>query len=187
VNVRVIAATSRNLAELVSSGDFRQDLFYRVNVLTIQLPPLRERREDIPLLCEQFLAECCHRHERPRPELDPDLQRFFENYEWPGNVRQLRNTIENMIVMSRGPMLSPVDLPAYLSGNPAELTQENTTGALANLQDLERRAILSALDRWHGNRTRAAHALGISVRTLQRKLKAWGMSAMDELPAVSSN
>jgi len=179
VDVRVIAATSRNLSELVASGQFRQDLFYRVNILTIQLPPLRERREDIPRLCDVFLRQSCLRYERELLSVNGDLRDFFLNYEWPGNVRQLRNTIENMVVMNTSNTLSLKDLPAYLSGNPSELSPTEMQGP-TNLQDLERRAILAALDRSHGNRTRAAYALGISVRTLQRKLKAWGLASDDE-------
>jgi DNA-binding NtrC family response regulator len=166
----VIAATSRNLWELVSRQQFREDLFYRLNVLTIQLPPLRERKEDLPELISTFLIDSCQKHARGPIRLAPDLEEFCQTYDWPGNVRQLRNTIENMVVMSRADDLSLADLPAYLSGNPAAAPLP-----AASLADLERAAILSALERSHGNRTRAADALGISVRTLQRKLKAWGM------------
>jgi DNA-binding NtrC family response regulator len=179
VDVRVVAATSCNLAELVASGDFREDLFYRLNVLTIQLPALRQRRDDIPLLIEAFMAESCQKHRRPQPELSPELFEFMLVYDWPGNVRQLRNAIENMIVMSRGEWLSLEDLPAYLSGNPSLLARASTGGRVGTLHDIERTAILSVLDRCDGNRTHAADNLGISVRTLQRKLKAWGQSSAD--------
>jgi len=177
VDVRVIAATSRILWELVSRHQFREDLFYRLNVLTIQLPPLRERKEDLPELISTFLSDTCAKHGRGVLALAPDLAEFCETYDWPGNVRQLRNTIENMVVMSRGQDLSLADLPAYLSGNPSAKPLATDFVALGNLGDLEKAAILSALDRSSGNRTRAADALGISVRTLQRKLKAWGMAA----------
>lgn len=175
VDVRVIAATSRNLTELVANGTFRADLFYRLNVVTIQLPPLRERREDLPILIEAFVKESCERHDRPPLTFAPELEQFLTSYDWPGNVRQLRNTIENMIVMCRGESLSVHDLPAYLSGNPMAPSISPAASAAGSLHDMERTAILSALDRFHGNRTRAAEALGVSVRTLQRKLKAWGV------------
>ncbi|HEY1785500.1 MAG TPA: sigma-54 dependent transcriptional regulator [Pirellulales bacterium] len=183
VDVRVVAATSRNLTELVASGDFREDLFYRLNVLTIQLPALRQRRDDIPLLIDAFMAESCRKHQRSQPALSPELLEFMLAYDWPGNVRQLRNAIENMIVMSRTATLSFPDLPAYLSGDPSLLVRSATAGRTDNLQDMERTAILSVLERCRGNRTYAAEALGISVRTLQRKLKAWasGGEIADEL------
>lgn len=177
VDVRVIAATSRNLWDLVARHQFREDLFYRLNVLTIQLPPLRERKEDLPELIDTFLNDSCLKHGRTPITLAPDLVEFCQNYDWPGNVRQLRNTIENMVVMSHSDHLSLPDLPAYLSGNPAALPLSVDVSATASLGELEKAAILSALERSRGNRTRAADALGISVRTLQRKLKAWGMGA----------
>lgn len=177
IDVRLIAATSRNLAALVEDGDFREDLFYRLNVLSIELPPLRERHDDIPLLIDAFLREICEKHERVWPKLSPELMQFMFAYDWPGNVRQLRNTLENMVVMSRTETLSLDDLPAYLSGNPALLAKtKHVAGSAENLHDIERTAILSVLDKCGGNRTHAAEALGISVRTLQRKLKAWGVT-----------
>jgi DNA-binding NtrC family response regulator len=184
VDVRLIAATSRNLPELVAEGAFREDLFYRLNVLTIDLPPLRERQGDIPLLIEAFLTDACRKHQRTAPALSPQLTHFLLGYEWPGNVRQLRNAIENMVVMSDGETLSLDDLPAYLSGNSSLLKQTSDRGDANNLRDLERTAILSVLDRYGGNRTHAADALGISVRTLQRKLKAWGIGGHAADPAT---
>lgn len=175
VDVRLLAATSRNLADLVARGEFREDLFYRLNVLTIELPPLRDRHDDIPLLIDAFLAETCQKHQRPWPTMSRELIQFLLAYDWPGNVRQLRNAIENMVVMSCGGTLSLADLPAYLSGNPALLAEAAPPAGKDNLQDMERTAILSVLERCGGNRTHAAEALGISVRTLQRKLKAWGI------------
>ncbi|MDB5345498.1 MAG: Sigma-54 dependent transcriptional regulator/response regulator [Schlesneria sp.] len=182
VDVRVIAATSRNLTDLVANGSFRADLFYRLNVVTIQLPPLRERQEDLTILIDAFVADSCERHERRPPGFSADLLQFLHSYDWPGNVRQLRNTIENMIVMCRGDVLSVHDLPAYLSGNPHAPTIPTIATGAGSLQDMERTAILSALDRFHGNRTHAAEALGISVRTLQRKLKAWGVGGESNEP-----
>lgn len=177
VDVRLIAATSRNLAELVGEGAFREDLFYRLNVLVIELPPLRERQGDIPLLTDALLADACQKYQRSAPTLSPELTQFMSSYEWPGNVRQLRNAIENMVVMSDGGALSLGDLPAYLSGNSSLLNKAADRGDTKNLRDLERTAILSVLERCGGNRTHAADALGISVRTLQRKLKTWAISA----------
>ena len=184
VDVRVVAATSRNLSDLVAGGQFREDLFYRLNVLTIQLPPLRERREDLPELIDAFLAHGIQKHQRPRLSIAPELRDFFMKYPWPGNVRELRNMIENMIVMSHGDRLTLKDLPDYVrsSTSSAPKVDPETAGSL---QDLERAAFLAALKHSGGKRTKAAEALGISVRTLQRKLKAWGLEA-GETPEPSS-
>ena len=136
------------------------------------MPPLRHRVGDIDHLIVRFLEESRERHHRPDVQLSPELKEFLVQYEWPGNVRQLKNTIENMVVMGRQNPLSTEDLPAYFSGNPAAPRTGDIVGSV-QLQDMERIAINSALDRFQGNRTRAAEALGISIRTLQRKLKAW--------------
>ena len=185
VDVRLVAATSRNLAELVARGDFRADLFYRLNVLTVELPPLRDRHDDIPLLMDAFLAAACQKYQRPWPTMSPELIQFILAYDWPGNVRQLRNAIENMVVMSNGGTLSLGDLPAYLSGNSSLLAKTADRGGANNLRDMERTAILSVLERCGGNRTHAAEALGISVRTLQRKLKVWGLNASQRDPEAA--
>lgn len=174
VDIRLIAATSRNLPEMVADGQFRIDLYHRLNVLTIELPSLRERPEDIPILVDHFLRDCAKRHLRSVPEVASDLMEYLQGYEWPGNVRQLRNVIENMMVMGEEGMLTVRNLPKYLSGNPLSEQHHGFKGSF-NLHDLEKEAILSALKKSYGNRTHAAHTLGISVRTLQRKLKLWGI------------
>ena len=175
VDIRLIAATSRNISEMIQRDHFRIDLYHRLNVLSIELPPLRERPEDIPILVEHFLEDCARRHLRPIPEVAPELLDYLGQYDWPGNVRQLRNAIENMVVMGEERTLTLRDLPKYLSGNPQTETSSSRRIPL-NLQQLEKDAILSALKKSFGNRTHAAHTLGISVRTLQRKLKAWGVT-----------
>jgi transcriptional regulator with PAS, ATPase and Fis domain len=174
VDIRLIAATSRELPEMVKDGQFRIDLYHRLNVLTIELPPLRKRPEDIPVLVNHFLMDCAKRHLRPAPEVAPELLEYFQQYEWPGNVRQLRNVIENMLVMGDETSLTLRNLPKYLSGNPSSEQHHASEGSF-NLHELEKEAILSALRKSFGNRTHAAHTLGVSVRTLQRKLKLWGV------------
>jgi DNA-binding NtrC family response regulator len=176
VDVRLIAATSRNILEMVAHDQFRADLYHRLNVLNIDLPSLRQRPEDIPELIEFFLKDCARRHLRPPPEVSKELMEFLTTYEWPGNVRQLRNAIENMLVMGQPNRLTLDDLPKYLSGNPF-VEPVRIAPKTLNLHDLERQAIMNALERNMGNRTHAAHTLGISVRTLQRKLKQWGVDA----------
>lgn len=175
VDVRVVAATSRDLHEMLRDGTFREDLYYRLNVVTIALPPLRARREDIGPLARAFLAEFCEQQGRPLLQIAPDLMQFLETFDWPGNVRQLRNCIESMVVMSQADILTQEDVPPHLeppeSAQPDLQLPRDTT-----LDDLERTAIQQALERFQGNRTRTAQSLGISVRTLQRRLKEWGLA-----------
>ena len=174
VDVRAVAATSRNLEEMVKNHEFREDLYYRLNVVTLHLPALRERTEDIPLLVAHFLKSFCEAHGKPELEIDPGLMQFMMTFEWPGNVRQLRNTIESMVVLARGNKLTVENLPARLESDPLlESSRVSLPGT--SLVALERAAVEKALSDSHGHRTKAAEALGISVRTLQRKLKAWGM------------
>ena len=175
VDVRVIAATSRPLSAMVADKSFREDLFYRLNVVAIDLPPLRKRDGDVPLLIEHCLRELTECYGRHPPELSEDLKQFLNEYDWPGNVRQLRNCIESMVVLADSHRLTLDALPAMVrrfapannSAHPIEIP-DNVT-----LEDLEKAAILQSLQRCDGNRTQAAASLGISVRTLQRKLKLW--------------
>jgi DNA-binding NtrC family response regulator len=180
VDVRVLAATSRNLEEMVKEGKFREDLYYRLNVITIQLPPLRARPEDIPLLVRHFLKELCQKTGRQTLEVDPPLMRYFENYEWPGNVRQLRNCLESMVVMATDKTLTLDDLPPTMGDRAGQDDGEVEIPVGTTLEDLERTAVEQALEQFEGNRTHAAESLGISVRTLQRKLKAWGIADHDD-------
>jgi DNA-binding NtrC family response regulator len=174
VDVRVVAATSRNLHDMVSRGQFREDLFYRLNVVAIRLPPLRDRPEDIPLLANVFLRESAQACGRGEMAFDLRLKQFLIRQPWPGNVRQLRNLIFSMVVMARENVLTLGDLPAEMTeGAPA--VSADQAAAQQDLEGIERAAILAALEAQGGNRTHAAAALRISVRTLQRKLKAWGL------------
>jgi len=173
INVRVVAATSRNLDQMVANGEFREDLYYRLNVVVIQLPPLRQRREDISLLAEHFLGELCQANQLAPLTLHPDLLAFLEGCSWPGNVRQLRNCLESMVVMARNSVLTLDDLPRNLAQSDSPPVRPTTTGSDRTLEDLQRAAIIHTLRQFDGNRTRTAEALGISVRTLQRRLKEW--------------
>ena len=175
-NVRVVLATHRNLYEMVGLNHFRDDLWHRINVLTVELPALRERREDIPLLFSAFLSESAAKHGLKRPIASSELENWVECYDWPGNVRQLRNVAENLVVMSHGNELGVEHLSCFL--------QQQTEGirdqATPELRHIERNAILNALKQYCGNRTLAAASLGISIRTLQRKLKLWGLSSIHD-------
>lgn len=174
VDVRVIAATNRDLKQLVTAGQFREDLFYRLNVVQIPLPPLRERREDIPLLIDVFFKEFTQANGRDGVRLSPKAMSMMQDYSWPGNVRQLRNVIEGLVVMSTGKELGPRDLPQ-------EIRQEGpSTGGLTlrpgiSLADAERELIKATLAEQHDNRLQTAKILGISRKTLYRKMEDYGI------------
>jgi len=170
VDVRVVAATSRPLAKMKASGEFREDLFYRLNVVAIDLPPLRDRRQDVPLLVRHFLTQFASAAGVKPLNVDTELMRELESLPWPGNVRQLRNCLERMWVMVHGDTLTLADLPADVR----EVDAEVAAPLDAPLESIKRAAIERALEQFDGNRTRAAEFLGISVRTLQRKLREWG-------------
>ncbi len=181
VDVRLVAATNKNLSAMVARGDFREDLYFRLNVVRIEMPPLRERAEDIVLLAGAFLKEFAEENGRPvKPLSDPALTRL-RTYSWPGNVRELRTAIEHGVVMSNDPVIDLHHLPSSVTGDaplPLLPVTVPTDGKITlaaprefNLHALETSAIRSALAQAGGNRTRAAELLGISRRTLQRKLK----------------
>src|SRR5687767_13402754 len=175
VNVRVVAATSRDLRRMVEEGKFREDLFYRLNVVTITLPPLRERPDDIPILVEHFLREISENKHTPPKRISPEVMRRFQQYRWPGNVRELRNTLESMMVLADGDTLTERDLPERIAESAPQLTTTKEIPTGMTMEELERLAIMRALDQYGGNRTHAANRLGISVRTLQRKLRQYEM------------
>jgi len=186
VDVRVIAATSCNLEEMVEQEEFREDLYYRLNVIKLHQPPLRERREDIPLLVDHFLHMLSETNERPRLDVDGELMRFMETYDWPGNVRQLSNCLESMVVLARNDLLGLDDLPSSIREGRAPSDHIEVPPG-TTLEELEHAAVEQALEHYEGNRTHAAKALGISVRTLQRKLKAWRInSAADKKPPLQA-
>ena len=182
VDVRVIAATNKKLRELVDRGDFREDLFFRLNVVSIEMPPLRVRREDIVMLANTFLKEFAAENDRPpKPLTDAALQLLL-SYPWPGNVRELRTAIEHGVVMSNDPVIDVRHLPQFLVSKPMPTPQspasrKNALDATAefNLHALEANTIRAALATANGNRTRAADLLGVSRRTLQRKLQELGL------------
>jgi two-component system, NtrC family, response regulator len=177
VDVRIIAATHRNLEAMVKDGVFREDLYYRLLVVPIELPPLRERRSDIPDLVWHFLEKAKRKHNRSDVMLNSDLLPIFSNYSWPGNVRQLGNAIERMVLLSGGPEITYKDLPDFLQvGGPSnvapnvELPDEGI-----NLDAVEKDLIMRALERFGGNQTRAANFLNMSRRTLAYRLKKYNV------------
>ncbi|MGD9852943.1 MAG: sigma-54-dependent transcriptional regulator [Nitrospirales bacterium] len=174
VNARIIAATNRNLAHLVENGQFREDLYYRINVVPIHLPPLRERREDIPVLIDYFLKEFARRHQIQLKTLSLSSLRFLIQYQWPGNIRQLRNVIERLVVTVKEHSVQPDHLPEEIrtSVKPGN-TMAITLGT--PLEDIEREVIRRTLVEVTHHREQAAKLLGISVRSLQYKIKEYGI------------
>lgn len=175
VDVRVIAATNRDLEEMERRGAFREDLYYRVSVFPIDLPPLRERREDIPLLAEHFTQK--YAAGGSVPQIGQEVSRALYNYDWPGNVRELENVIERALVLSRGEEIKPEHLPRKLLGSkPAGSVRLSIPDDGIKLDELERELIIQALDKAKGNRSRAARFLGISRPTLIYRMEKHGLS-----------
>jgi len=169
VDTRIIAATHKDLATEAKSGKFREDLYFRLNVITLSLPPLRDRREDIPVLIGHFLDNFCKN--RQKKILLPEAMTVMTQYNWPGNVRELKNTIERLVVMTEGNSLSIEDLPE----NIRMATSTTAEGTEVILSGVEKKHILKVLHEKQGNKTLAAEALGISLKTLYNKLKAYNI------------
>ncbi|MGE5653290.1 MAG: sigma 54-interacting transcriptional regulator [Bacillota bacterium] len=172
VDLRVIAATNRRLEEQVAKGDFREDLYYRLNVLRLELPPLRKRSQDIPMFIHEFVRELCIKLDRPRLVITPRGMDLLIRYPWPGNIRELRNFVERMVVLARGGVVDEEEMLSLLPSH-APTMQEPTIEA-PRLGDWEDAAIEDALRRAGGNQTRAAEILGISRTTLWRKRRSRG-------------
>ena len=171
VDVRVIAATNKDLESEVAAGRFREDLYFRLNVVTITLPPLRDRAEDIPLLIEHFLKVHSPSGGKPR-RMSPSAIRTAMGYDWPGNVRELENAVQRAIVLSRGETIFPEQLPAKVQAAAGpEVSTEEKKGR--TMREVERDTIIKTLRQTEGNRTHAAEILGISRRTLQNKIKEY--------------
>jgi len=175
VDVRIIAATHRNLEAMVKAGVFREDLYYRLLVVPIELPSLRERQSDIPDLVWHFLEKAKRKHSRNELTLESDLLPIFSNYSWPGNVRQLENTIERMVLLSGGHEITRNDLPDFLQGEPPSglVPQVALPEGGVNLDAIEKDLIVRALEKFGGNQTRAAHFLNMSRRTLAYRLEKY--------------
>jgi two-component system response regulator HydG len=174
INVRIVAATNRDLVQAVGQGLFRRDLYFRLNVLSLRIPPLRERRQDIPLLASHLL-EHVSRNSGRRHELSQDAMKALVAYDWPGNVRELENCIARCCAMNSGPVIGIADLPGSVRGASAQPVKGE--GKIALISDLEKQAILKAIAQLHGDKLRAAKLLGIGKTTLYRKLKGYAENA----------
>ena len=170
-DVRLVAATNKNLEELVKAGKFREDLFFRLRVVEIELPPLRERAGDIPLLAQKFLREFAHENGKPLNDFTADALEWLMNYSWPGNVRELRTAIEHAVVLCRGEKISARDLPPPVrAGGPASHLAPALARNDLTVREAEKQLIIRALKETDGNRTLAAKRIGMSRRTFHRKL-----------------
>jgi two-component system, NtrC family, response regulator AtoC len=176
-DVRLVAATNRDLAALVREGKFREDLYYRLNVVQIRIPPVRERKEDIPLLANSFLKEISERDGKAFRPLSPEAMDALLRYDWPGNVRELKGAIDSGVTLATGNQINLRDLPMTVRGvSSVSLAHKSGDQDLVNIHDNEIRLIMRALDETGGNRTEAAKKLGISRRTLHRRLKELHLS-----------
>ncbi len=173
VDVRLIAATNRDLKEAITRGAFREDLYYRLNVVNIHIPPLRERKEDIPLLAAAFLREFSQENGKSLEGIDAKARLALYNYPWPGNVRQLRNSIESAVVLAKSSTITLDDLPPNIRGETGGDLLRLPVGA--SLADVEKEVIRSTLAREGGNKSRTAEILGIGRKTLHRKIEEFGL------------
>jgi two-component system response regulator AtoC len=169
VDVRIIAATNRDLKQAIAGGTFREDLFYRLNVIAITLPPLRQRKEDVPLLTQHFLDQLAAETDKQLDGVSPEAMSLMMAYDWPGNVRELRNVLERGVVLAQGPRIEPEDLDLPV-GDGAVGAEEH-----GSLKEVERRHILKVLDEQSWNVSRSAQALGIDRVTLYNKIKRYGL------------
>jgi two-component system response regulator HydG len=174
VDVRIIAATNENLADLVRLGKFREDLFYRLSVVPIHIPPLRERKQDIHVLVEHFMAKYCHRVKKSVKKISPPVIKALSEYDWPGNIRELENTIERAVVLSPGNEIRMDDLIYHGIGTKFSLLHPED-GHYRPLEDVEMEYIAAVLKAHHGNKSQTAKVLGIDRKTLLSKIKKYAL------------
>ena len=177
VDIRLLAATNRDLKQMVKEGKFREDLMYRLAVVSVDLPPLRERKSDIPLLIDHYVGELAKAHQRSVRGITPEARSALLRYDWPGNVRELRNALENMVLLARGEVLGVEDIPETVKGAPAGGAGGGGGFELAgrSIEEVERALIAANLALMGGNREKTAKVLGMGERTLYRKIKQYGL------------
>lgn len=175
-NARVIVATNQDLEKLVEEGSFREDLYYRIHVIPLSLPPLRERREDIPLLIKNFIAVSNKKNNKNIIDLDDEVKKLFLEHPWPGNIRQLENVIEGAVIMTRKPYISKDNLPKNFEKG---MVKNEKKTLQDELKEPAKEIILKVLDECHGNRSKAADKLGVNRTTLYNKMKKYGIPVRD--------
>jgi len=178
VDVRVISATNQSLLDMIKKRTFREDLYYRLNVVRLEIPPLRGRREDIPLLAQRFLKEFTTKNRKEIKGFTPQAMDFLVRYDWPGNVRELMNAIERSVVLARSEYLDAEDLSVIRDSSqmiPDSLPVVDDVGKDVPLDQVEKATILRTLESAGGNKSEAARRLGITRKTLHKKLKKYGM------------
>jgi two-component system NtrC family response regulator len=182
VNVRIIAATNRNLRTLIEDGQFREDLFYRLSVVTIELPPLRERRDDIPPLVQHFLKKHCERYQMPLPSVTDEALELLTRYEWPGNVRELENVIEHAVVLGRSDVIRTEDLPSHIRHAKSQISSIGLRlpDEGISLEEVEKEILVQALEKHQWNQTRAARYLNISRKTLIYRMEKFGLAPVQD-------
>ncbi|MBI5558561.1 MAG: sigma-54-dependent Fis family transcriptional regulator [Deltaproteobacteria bacterium] len=172
VKVRIISATNRNLTEMIKEGTFREDLYYRLRVVKMEMPPLRDRKDDIPELVDSFLEKFADRHGKAVNRVSKEVMDLIMQYQWPGNIRELMNCIESSVVMARGNIIDIDCIPEYLTYTGSDT---ETGGKGGVLQEMERQTITDILNKTGGDKVRAAKILGIGLRTLYRKIDQWDL------------
>jgi transcriptional regulator with PAS, ATPase and Fis domain len=187
IDVRIIAATNKNLEEAVAHGEFRQDLYYRLKVISLRMPALREQPEDVPLVAGHYLAQFAEEFNKPLKKLSPEAARMLQQYHWPGNVRELRNVIERLVILEHADVVLPEHLPAELRlgtrSNSRSIIQLPSEGVA--LTDVERELVCQAMERAGGNQSNAADLLGIERDALRRRLIKYGyLAAGNEFSVV---
>jgi DNA-binding NtrC family response regulator len=173
IDIRLVSASNLDLEDAVKRGEFRQDLFYRLNVVPVRLPDLKDRREDIPLLVHHFLHKFAQQHGEPARRFSSEAMRVLMTHTWPGNVRELENAVEHALTMGSGDILNPEDLPASVTAPERDIVEEATLDNVS-LEEVERRYILRILDKMDGHQIKTAQILGIDRRTLYRRLRQYG-------------
>jgi two-component system response regulator HydG len=173
VDIRLISATNRELDQEVMNNNFREDLYYRINTITVHSPPLRRRKEDIPLLVEYFLAKAGSKYINQGRQMSEEAMSALMKYDWPGNIRELQNLCERLQILAEGHLIMPGDLPEHIL-NPEHKIVTHDYDPSLTIHELEKRYILKALNFFEGNKTQAAHALGITIKTLYNKLHEYG-------------
>ena len=175
VDVRMLAATNQDLEKAIEEGRFREDLYYRLNVINIHMPPLRKRRDDIPLLINYFLDKNVTQKKKEIDSVSPDTMKILTGYHWPGNVRELENVMERAVILTNRNVIMAEDLPESIRKTPSQVQEPEYDTEEKTLEELEKYYILKALDKYAWNQKKASEVLGISTTTLWRKLKSYGI------------